>query len=417
MATTHKVVKLYKPSRDIRVEQVPVPTIQEPDDAIIRVTLSGLCGSDLHAYRGREAFASEFVCGHEFVGEVVSLGGSFKTVNPDAKTEGRDNLYEMLKVGDKVVSPFSTSCAECQMCRKGFTCRCVKQKLLGTPVTPGAQAQFIRVPTAGGTLNVVDKTSTLPDSALLVLADILPTGYFAALQLLNHPNLQPSLSGKPLPLFAKPVEPKISLYSETPPVPADDGLNIAVIGLGPVGVCALIALLDLVYPSGQSVEGGIAPRIYAIDPQSSRQDYAKNIVARYWDTNLVTFVGTDEAPKDTFNGVLEVVGNDSALTLGYNLIQPFGVIVSVGVHSDSVPFTLRGGQMYNKNVALHFGRCPVRPLLPLAKDLLERRRDIFAEIGTETALVQKVVSIDEAKVAYEKFDSGVWGKVLFDPWT
>jgi threonine dehydrogenase-like Zn-dependent dehydrogenase len=115
------------------------------------------------------------------------------------------------------------------------------------------------------------------------------------------------------------------------------------------------------------------------------------------------------------NAVLEVVGNNSALSLAYNLVQPFGLISSVGVHqAPPLPFT--GREMYNKNVSLEFGRCPVRALFPLALEILRERQDVFGAVGTEASLVERVVPMSEAKHWYEEFDKGRCGKVVFDPW-
>ena len=111
----------------------------------------------------------------------------------------------------------------------------------------------------------------------------------------------------------------------------------------------------------------------------------------------------------------KIVGNNPALALAYDLIRPFGAITSVGVHqSPPVPFT--GRQLYNKNVAFEFGRCPVRTVFPFASNLLGRRQDIFGPVGGEVGLVERVVGLDEAPVAYEKFSKGEWGKVVFDAW-
>lgn len=77
---------------------------------------------------------------------------------------------------------------------------------------------------------------------------------------------------------------------------------------------------------------------------------------------------------------------------------------------------LTGRQLYNKNAALEFGRCPVRTVFPLAADLLKRRQDIFGGVGGKVALVERVVSLDDAAEAYVKFSKGEWGKVVFDPW-
>jgi len=109
------------------------------------------------------------------------------------------------------------------------------------------------------------------------------------------------------------------------------------------------------------------------------------------------------------------VGNSSAISLAFDLIRPFGVMTSVGVHQDySLPMS--GRALYGKNVSLDFGRCPVRSIFPLVLDLLVRRQDVFGEVGGEISLVEKIVGFDEAKASYDLFNKGKCGKVLFDPW-
>lgn len=109
------------------------------------------------------------------------------------------------------------------------------------------------------------------------------------------------------------------------------------------------------------------------------------------------------------------MGGTSAISLAFDLVRPFGVITSVGVHQDQ-PLPMSSRALYGKNVSLDFGRCPVRSIFPLVLDLLVRRQDVFGEVGTETSLVDKVVGFDEAKVYYDLFDKRKCGKVLFDPW-
>lgn len=112
---------------------------------------------------------------------------------------------------------------------------------------------------------------------------------------------------------------------------------------------------------------------------------------------------------------MQVVGHNSALTLAYDLVRSFGSITSVGVHGESqMPFT--GRQLYAKNVSFDFGRCPVRAMFPTALDLLVRRQDVFGGVGENASLIDKIVGLEEAPKAYEEFDSGRVGKVLFDPW-
>ena len=142
---------------------------------------------------------------------------------------------------------FSPSCLQIipnlpftRPCRQGFTSRCTHSLLFGSPALEGGQAQYVRVPYAGGTLFRLDdieldpasgsRLTALADSSLLLLADILPTGYFAALQLLQHPKLLPFLSGNSYPCPT--LVPNPTGQSTT----QGDPLNIALIGLGPVGI-------------------------------------------------------------------------------------------------------------------------------------------------------------------------------------
>ncbi|KAI6042633.1 chaperonin 10-like protein [Pisolithus marmoratus] len=422
-------ILLYPPAHDIRVERVPIPRIEHPDDAIVKVKLAGLCGSDLHLYRGTERIAEPCVCGHEFVGEVVELGSSFRSMAHD-----RPPLYSILKVGDKVISPFTVSCGECHFCRVGFTCRCVDSRLFGTSNTPGGQAQYVRVPKAGGTLYRLDEILAvyagqelgvqhsipkLAESSLLLLCDNLPTGVFAAFQALNHPKTLPMMTSQLYP-HSSTVVTLEGTQASSLLRPQDVTLLIAVIGLGPVGVCACISLLDILYAKGLDF------KLVAVDPIEARRNKVASIyskVSREHERGyleVTSIENSKRAVSEWSNGVgcnvvLEAVGNSSALSLAYELVRPFGCITSVGVHSNSaVPFT--GQELYDKNVSLDFGRCPVRAMFPMALDLLVRRQDIFGDIGGEVSLVDKVVGFDEAVTMYQEFDKGKCGKVLFDPW-
>ncbi|EJD02537.1 alcohol dehydrogenase [Fomitiporia mediterranea MF3/22] len=441
---THKAVRLHPADLTIHVEEIQAPEIEHPDDVVVKVKLAGLCGSDLHGYRGHEKIHEIIVTGHEFVGEVVALGSNF---SPSAT--GRPLLYSTLKVGDFVVSPFSSSCGECHFCRIGFTSRCVHQLLFGSEALPGGQAQYVRVPRAGGVLFVIKSASPSPqhhnellenlsDPSLLLLADILPTGVFTALQTVQHPNILPIIKGERFPLasvealsipgLGETVNLKNRLLDPLWPnmLEEDRILTIAVVGLGPVGICAIIALLDIL--SGLKVR----VRLFAIDLVEARRNNVRVVYdalppdAR-GDCELVVCT-LEEAEKFIMdassgagcNAVLEIVGNTAALALAYSLIRPFGVIISAGVHqAPPLPFT--GRQFYNKNVSLVFGRCPVRTVFPFAVDLLRKRQDVFGGGGEDgkaksIAGVERVMSIQSAPEAYAKFARGEWGKVAFDPW-
>jgi len=426
MSGTQRAVRWYPPAYDIRVEIVPIPEIIDPDDAIVQIKLAGLCGSDLHIYRGHEDVDADLTCGHELIGQVVALGASF---HPHAV--GRPELYSTLRVGDKVVSPFTVSCGECHFCRVGFTCRCIHSCLFGIPSLPGGQAQYARIPKAGGTLfnlTALAETSGLKiaDSSLLLLADILPTGVFAALQALQHPKLSPMLTGSAYP--ASSFIPSGTLLEKSNSVALQSGdriLTIAVVGLGPVGVCATVSLLDML--SSLETKNGLEYRVVAVDPVDSRRNKMKAVYAAIDQKDkgsgqfIVASIEDGKKIVDEWtngagcNAVLEVVGNNSALTLAYELVRPFGLISSVGVHQEPpVPFT--GRDLYNKNVSFDFGRCPVRAMFPIALDILLKRQDVFGGVGEEASLVEKIVGFDQAAESYELFDKGKCGKILFDPW-
>ncbi|CCO27401.1 Eukaryotic translation initiation factor 2 subunit alpha Short=eIF-2-alpha [Rhizoctonia solani AG-1 IB] len=350
--STHKKtmsgLRLYPNPLELCFETLPVPDITHPDDAIVKVTLAGLCGSDLHAYRGLETFDIPYITGHELVGIVVSLGESFQKV-----AAGRPDLYSTLKIGDKVVSPFTSSCGECRPCRIGFTARCDDSLLFGSPRLPGAQAQYIRIPRAGGTLfRIPQDESTLgtepaarirtSDASLILLADILPTGYFAALQAIQHPNLAYAFAHKSFPVIPGFVSAFIT-GGESVKVEVDDAkLAFAVVGLGPVGLCALVSLVELL---GLTRTPNFA--IVAVDPNEARRAKAEAILATLGSSpgGVIRVVSLEDAPrvsKELSGGlgcdaILEVVGNNSALQLAYELIRPFGVISSVGETSVDRP--------------------------------------------------------------------------------
>ncbi|KAI0319843.1 chaperonin 10-like protein [Amylostereum chailletii] len=417
---TQTAVRWYPPARDIRVEAVPVPRIEHPDDAIIKIQLAGLCGSDLHVYRGHEDVYEPHVCGHELIGHVVALGSSFSADAPAS----RPALYGTLKLGDRVVAPFTVSCGECEFCRLGLTARCVSSLLIGTPTVPGGQAQYARIPHAGGTLFVLPALPDIPDPALLLLADILPTGLFVAVQALSHPKIAPVLSGRAWPgsasaaldgYFRDEGAAQVEIREE------ERVLMVGVVGLGPVGLCATLALLDLLGATG------IQARVVAIDPIAARRDKMaavfKTVAAHEPVVSKIEFAVADiEEGKDIVKGwgrggchaVLEVVGNPSALTLSLALLAPTDVLSSCGVHqAPAVPFT--GRELYNHNATLEFGRCSVRAVFPAALRLLLKRRDVLGVVG-EGGVVERVVPMSKAVEAYEKFERGEWGKVVFDPW-
>ena len=186
----------------VEVEDRPCPTLKHPTDAILKVTSTALCGSDLHFYRGHLKCPPNFICGHEFVGEIVEKGDSVSQFN----------------IGDKVVVPFYTACGECYYCVRGQASRCSKGELFGNSAPAntidGGQAEYVRTPLADTTLVAAPKD--IPEEMLVLMADIFPTGYFAAARFLKD-------------------------------LPERDRkeFTAVVIGCGPVGICATVCALTM----------------------------------------------------------------------------------------------------------------------------------------------------------------------------
>lgn len=247
--------------------------------------------------------------GHEFTGEVVKIGSQVKQFNE----------------GDRVVSPFTVSCGSCFYCDHGFSSRCAESKLYGTPALDGGQAEYVRIPLADSTL--FRAPTSIDEKTLVLMADIFPTGYFAAANAfvnLNREEIHKSM--------------------------------VLVFGCGPVGLCAVSSALEY-QPKN----------LIAIDSVPSRLSAAEKIGAEPWNFELNekemrrrVMELTDGRGADI---VIEVVGHSSALRMGFELLRPWGRISSVGVHNQEIPWT--GNEAYGKNLNLQMGRCPVRSIFAL----------------------------------------------------
>ncbi|RUS20986.1 chaperonin 10-like protein [Endogone sp. FLAS-F59071] len=358
MAMMQAVV--FKAPYKLAVETVPCPTLLEETDAIVKISSCGLCGSDLHPYRGAEdGLDVGTIMGHEFVGEIFELG---------ANVQG-------LQIGDRVGSGFTTCCGECWYCQRGITCRCEKGQLYGWISNGhglhGAQAQFIRVPLA--TSSLLKLPTSVSDDEALLLGDIFSTGYFCAKNGFS------------------------ALQNQT----SEEAVAV-VVGCGPVGIMAVVGVIDLGCKT-----------VYAVDSIPERLELARKFGAI---PVHLTEGEPVEVIKRATNGrgadvVLEVVGHPSALSLSYSLLRPSGVLSSVGVHT-AATFPFSPSQGYDKNLTYRSGRCPSRAMMERLLPVVEQRRYDLAGV------ISHRVGLTEAVEMYANFEGKVGGctKVVFKPW-
>lgn len=274
------------------------PRLEDDHDAVVRVVVAGMCGSDLHPYEGREVCRAGVVPGHEVVGVVTAVGGAVQRV----------------AVGDRVVVPFSTSCGTCTACAGELSSRCARGQLLGWGdpdpagrVLHGGQAELIRVPLADGSL--VPLPDPIDDLAGLLLADNLPTGWYAARR------------GGVIP-----------------------GSRVAVIGLGAVGLCAVVAALAMG-----------AGEVLAIDRVSSRRERAAELG--------VLAVDPADVPADPgYDVAIDAAGPPAAQQLAARSVRPGGAVSIIAVQTDAA-FAIDPVTAYDRNLQITAGRAPVRSLL------------------------------------------------------
>ena len=276
-------------------EEVPKPTLQADTDAIVRVDAVTICGTDLHILKGDvPAVTDGRILGHEAVGTIEEIGAGVKNVKP----------------GDKVLVSCITACGSCRYCREGHYGQCIGGGgwILGHKID-GTQAEFVRVPFADN--STYPAPAGVSDEELLMLSDILPTGYEVGV-----------LNGAIRP-----------------------GDVVAVVGAGPIGLAAIMGA-RLFSPS----------HIIAIDKADSRLEAAKQfgadvVVNNSREDALAVVRGlTDGLGADT---AIEAVGIPATFELAAELIRPGGRVANIGVHGESV--TLHLEELWIKNVTITTG--------------------------------------------------------------
>lgn len=339
-------------TRDVAVEQVLDPRITAARDAIVRVTMSAICGTDLHPYRGEiDGFPVGTVLGHEFVGVVEDVGpGVVGAVAP----------------GDRVVASDIVACGGCEPCGRGWHYQCVDASLfgyadiVGAPVS-GGQAERVRVPFADVVLGHVPEV--VPDERAIFAADVLPT----ALAAIDRAGLSP-------------------------------GAEVGVVGAGPVGLCC--ALLAAVRGAG---------RVLALDVDPGRLRMASALGAEGLsaDGDAVERV-LDRTEGRGCDVVIEAVGSEAALRLALDVLAARGTVAVVGAHgSDDV--TVPARTMFAKETTVRFA--VGNPIVDRERvmRLLER------EAIDPSRLITHRLPLERAAEAYRLFDARRALKVVLLP--
>jgi threonine dehydrogenase-like Zn-dependent dehydrogenase len=307
---------IYHGTGDVRIETVPDPVIQQPTDAIIKITHACICGSDLWFYRGLDEWQPGWRTGHEWMGIVEEVGSDVRNI----------------KKGDRVLAPFAFSDGSCEFCGKGLQTSCLQGGFWGA-TNDGGQAEAVRAPFADGTLVTIPKTVENDDTllkAILPLTDVMATGHHAAVS-----------------------------------AGVKQGNIAAVVGDGAVGLCGVLAAKRLG-----------AERIIILGRHEQRLALAKQFGA----TDVVTSRGQEaietvqEMTRGGAESVLECVGNESSMDTAIAIARPGGAIGYVGVPHGSETINL--SRMFFSNVTLRGGVAPARAYIPeLLEDVVAGKLD------------------------------------------
>ncbi|WP_165065832.1 alcohol dehydrogenase catalytic domain-containing protein [Marisediminicola senii] len=386
----------WQAKRSVSVDEVPDPTIQEPTDAIIRITSTAICGSDLHLYETLGAYLDKGdILGHEPMGIVEEVGSAITSLRP----------------GDRVVIPFNIACGHCFMCVRGLQSQCETtqvhsqgsgaslfgfSKLYGQ--VPGGQAELLRVPLAD--YNTIPVGSDLPDERYLFLSDIIPTAW----QGVKYANVS-------------------------------DGGSLTVFGLGPVGQFAARIGVHLGYD------------VTAIDPVAERRAMAERHGVKAFDMGddtieqlrdltdgrgpegIVDAVGMEAhgsgfpafmqaavgmLPDKLAQKAMETSGIDrlTALHPALDLVRRGGTVSLSGVYGgEASPMPLMS--MFDKQIALRMGQCNVKSWIDELMPIVEDPAD---PLGIND-LVTHSVPLDDAPHMYDIFQKKEDGciKVVLKP--
>jgi 2-desacetyl-2-hydroxyethyl bacteriochlorophyllide A dehydrogenase len=334
---------------EVRVEEKPDPEIGAPDDALVRVEASGICGSDLHIFHGRVPVEPGFTIGHEFVGTVLAVG----------------DAVERVAAGDRVLGCFHVACATCGACLRGEYHRCEHGRTFGHGShlgdLQGAQAERLLVPRANLTLRQVPEG--VSDEVALFAGDVMGTGY--------HSIVHAGLTA---------------------------GDTVAVLGLGPVGLCAVQAA---------GVAG--AARVFAVDAVEQRLAMAERFGAvpvhfEQEDAKGVVRAATEGRGVDV---VVDAVGDPGPLAMAVSLARDAGVVSGIGAYAGKGEVPL--GLAWLKGLDLRLGLANVIAQVDRVLGLIEAGRLDPAPLVTHR------MKLAEAERAYELYDNREALKIVLTP--
>lgn len=348
---------VFKEPFKVETVEKPIPELQEPTDALVKVKYSGICGSDLHYYRGHIPSKDGQTMGHEFVGTVVKKGESISD--------------DQFAVGDDVISTFTIQCGECWYCEHGLSGTCDKTNTFGKIGLEGAQAEYVLVPYAPSTLIKIPKDKTSNDGAIYTLmADIFVTAYFGIKKVREF------FDGK--------LEPR--------------NIDILQIGAGPVGLCAVVILKHYGFRSVVVVDG-IEDRL-----QQAKQLGATEVVNFKTGNDKLILLSAELTELRGFDAVLEMVGASTSMRSAFDQVRRGGFISSVGMGHEALPFNAL--ECYAKCLGVSFGRCNAWSLFDEALSLFEELK------GLLDTLIEATPSIEEASLYYKRFERGEVKKVV-----
>jgi 2-desacetyl-2-hydroxyethyl bacteriochlorophyllide A dehydrogenase len=339
----------FQAPNEVRIEEKPDPEVGAADEVLIRVDASGICGSDLHIYHGRVPVERGFTIGHEYVGTVLEAGAD----------------VERVSVGDRVLGCFHTACATCTACLRSDYHRCETQQTFGHGShlgdLQGAQAELLLVPRANLTLRPVPEG--MSDEAALFAGDVMGTGYHAV----AHAGMKA-------------------------------GDTVAVLGLGPVGLCAVQAAL-----------AGGAVKVFAIDSVAARLEMASSFGA-------TPIHLTEEEPKKAVRAatggrgvdvVVDAVGDPAPLAMAISLCRDAGVVSGIGAYAGKGEIPL--GLAWLKGLQLRLGLANVIAHVDRVLALIEAGR---LDPGP---LVTHHMKLEDAAEAYEIYDNREALKIVLTP--